>query len=149
VKLSNLVLLNALVAAGFGIAFALYGPLILAFFGVPDVEGGNALQYWQTASFARLFGAALFGQSFLLLSLRGVLANGQIGWKAQRSLAGACLLANAMGLFVAATQQASVWGTLAGWVMVGVFAFFTLGYSYFLLRKESETAGGHLKNTDA
>ena len=133
VKFSNFVYLNALVAVCVGIIFALYAPLMLAFFGVPDVQDGNMLQYWQVASFARLFGAALFGLGFVLWSLSRSLAGDQPAWKGQRSLAGACLMANVLALFVTVTQQASVWGTTAGWLTASIFAFFTLGYAYFLL----------------
>jgi hypothetical protein len=34
------------------------------------------------------------------------------------------------------TQQASVWGSIAGWILTAVFVVFALIYIYFHARKE-------------
>ena len=43
--------LHAVLAIGFGIAFDLYGPLMMAFFAVPEVLEIDAMAYWQLAAF--------------------------------------------------------------------------------------------------
>ncbi len=68
-KLTQLLSVNAIVFIGLGIAFALYGPLMIAMFGILESEGSPRL-YWYAASFARLLGAALFGFGFVLWAVR-------------------------------------------------------------------------------
>ena len=62
-KLTHLITLNAILFIAFGIAFALYGPLMMAFFGVPEIEENSTLLYWNVASFARLFGQPCSGSA--------------------------------------------------------------------------------------
>jgi hypothetical protein len=132
VKIQNLLTANAILSIGLGIAFALYAPLMISLYGILDVQDGNVQQYWQTASFARMFGAALFGMGFLIYSLRGLFESASTLPETRRGILFAMLLANLIGIFTAATQQASVWNTLAGWVTVGVFAVLLLAYGYFI-----------------
>ena len=135
-KLTLLMTINAVLLVGLGIAFALYGPLMMAFFSVPD-KLDNALSYWQVAAFARMFGAALFSFGLLVWAVRGAID--QLSPTAQRSLLSALMLANLLGAFVAATQQSSVWQTPAGWIATGFFAVFSLAYGYFTFaRPKSE-----------
>lgn len=138
-KLTQLISLNALLFIGLGIAFALYGPLMLAFFGVPDVEGMDVIAYWNTAAFARLFGAALFGFGLLLWAARGVLAseNSTVSPEARRGIVFALVLANLMGVFMAVVQQFSVWQGPAGWGLVALFALLLLGYGFTLAVREN------------
>src|SRR4030042_400010 len=64
-KLVTLITANAILFVALGIAFALYGPLMLAFYGVPELSI-NTADYWHMASFARMFGAALFSLGLLM-----------------------------------------------------------------------------------
>jgi hypothetical protein len=134
VKLSHLVAANAFVFLAGGIAFALYGPLMIAMFGVLDT-GGDARIYWFVASFARMYGAALFGFGFLLWALRPVVESGALSAQAKRGIILALLLGNLLALYVAYTQQASIWGTLAGWLAMGIYALLSFGYIVFLAVK--------------
>ena len=134
-KLNLLLSIHALLLLGFGIAFALYGPLMLAFFAIPEMLEIDALTYWHLAAFARMFGAALFGFGLLLFALRGSIQ--RFSREDQRGIVFSLLLANAMGLMVSLTQQTSVWQTPAGWITSAIFAALLLGYIYKLARPDS------------
>lgn len=131
-KFNQFLILNALVFIGLGIAFALYGPLVTALFGVQKFAGENTGGlYWYTVSFARLFGAALFGFGFLIWATSALpdLSSEPL---VRRRLALTLMLSNAFALFVAITQQITVWLEPSGWIAVAIFLFFTAGYTYFL-----------------
>jgi len=131
VKLSQLLLINAILFIGLGIAFALYGPLMIAMFGILESEGSPMI-YWYAASFARLFGAALFGFGFVLWALRNQTGPSGQGIKV------ALVISYALGFIVAITQQVSIWGTLAGWITSAVFLVLLLAYAYLLIKKPNE-----------
>lgn len=135
-KLSTLVTVNGILFIAFGIAFALYGPLMMAFFNVPELNI-DSTTYWHLAAFARMFGAALFGYGFLLWSLRGAVE--AMPGKTRNSVAAALLLGNLLAAVVSLTQQSSIWYNAAGWVTSGVFAALALAYTAMLLTGRSKT----------
>ena len=135
-RLSWMLSANAILWIGFGIAFALYGPLMMAFFGVPELLEADVQAYWELTSFARMFGGALFGFGLLIWSIRSVFAD--ISQEASRGILFALLLAHLMGLFISMTQQSSIWGTPAGWLATGVYVLLTAAYAYFLVTLRSE-----------
>ena len=49
-KLTQLITINAILAIAFGIAFGVYGPIMMAFFNVPETPGGTADLYWSCLS---------------------------------------------------------------------------------------------------
>jgi hypothetical protein len=127
-KLITLITANAILFVASGITFVLYGPMLLAFFGVPQLAAGLTV-YWHVASFARMFGAALFGLGLLLWAVsRATLRQGVIF---------ALLLSNLLAAIVSLTQQISIWGTPVGWVASGVFVILTLAYGYFMVMERS------------
>jgi hypothetical protein len=134
VSLKRWMFINALVFIAFGIAFVLYAPLVVSAFEILKTEGTSQM-YWYSVSFARLYGAALFGFGFLIWavsSLREALAPGS---SARQSIAVAMLLANGLGVIVAITQQVSVWGALAGWITAGMYAILMGGYIIALAKR--------------
>ena len=145
-KLSQLMALNGLVYIAFGIGFALYGPAMIAMFGVLRFGGQEAGLYWFAASFARLFGAALFGFGFLIWAVRGLglsqaeqpVTSGeqQSGGRGEtrRGIIFALLLSNVLSLFVAVTQQYTVWTSASGWIAIAIILLLCLGYGYFLVK---------------
>lgn len=136
--LKQLLTFHTLIAIGSGIAFGLYGPLMIALFGILETQG-DSLTYWYVASFARLFGAALFGFGFLLWSIRPLVEESNDNNPGvRRNILVALLLANLMAFFVALTQQVSVWNSPAGWIACGVFLLLALGYLYFLIQNRRE-----------
>jgi len=134
-KLNALFLVNALLFLALGIAFALYGPLMMAFFSFPDLLEDNVIAYWITASFVRLFGAALFGMGLLLWAVQGALKGASP--EAQRSMLAAMLLANGMAAFVSLTQQITVWQSTAGWLVCGLFLLLVGAYLYMAVSLSS------------
>jgi hypothetical protein len=131
---SNTILnLNAIVFVALGIAFALYSPIMLAFLSVPEM-GIDNLAYWYVASFARMFGAALFGLGFVIW---GVARAGEaLPADSRNAVLRALLLGNLVAAFVAVTQQSSIWLTPIGWALTGVFIVFTLLYLYLILARQ-------------
>jgi hypothetical protein len=129
-RLAWLLNLHALLSIGLGIAFALYAPLMMAFFAVPELLDADAQAYWSLASFARMFGAALFGFGLLIFSVRAALP--QLATETRRGVLFALLLASLMGAIVSITQQSAVWGTPAGWIATGSFVLLSAAYGYFL-----------------
>jgi hypothetical protein len=134
-KLTQLITLNAILAIAFGIAFGLYGPIMMAFFNVPETPGGTADLYWLVVSFARMYGAALFGFGFLLWAVRGIVAQPTMGADLRRGIIFSLLLANGMGCFVALVQQSAFWMSAAGWTTVGIYLLLLAGYIYFLVKQ--------------
>lgn len=131
-KLNPVITLNAVLALAFGITFTLYAPVMMAFFGVAEIPEDNVLLYWHVASFARLFGAALFGFGLLLWSLRSLLLHNE-ALHGRRGVLFSLLFTNGMAAIVAVTQQFSIWLRPAGWALVGVCGLFTLAYAAFLV----------------
>ena len=108
---------------------------MINYFGMLAISGADGAAYWFTASFARLFGAALFGYGFLLWAVHNILSGSDIPAEKSRKLTLALLIGNILALFVAITQQWQVWINLAGWLITGLFAILTAGYTYVLIRK--------------
>ncbi len=137
-KLTQWITLNAILAIAFGIAFGIYGPLMMAFFNVPETPGGTVGFYWLVVSFARMYGAALFGFGILLWAVKGVVAEASTAGDTRRGIIFSLLLANAMGAFVALIQQSAFWLSASGWVTVGVYLLLGGGYIYFLVKQNGE-----------
>jgi hypothetical protein len=131
-KLNALISFNALLFIAAGIAFAVYGPMMMAFFDVPELKIDH-FTYWHLTAFGRMFGAMLFGFGFLLWAVRK--AAGELPAEPRRGVVFALLLGNLLAFIVAITQQSSVWLNPAGAILSIVFAVLTLGYGYFLAVK--------------
>ena len=141
-KLYHLIQINAILFLALGIAFALYGPIVIDTYGMLDISGADGAAYWFTASFARLLGAGLFGYGFLLWAVTDLTARGFLPAENRQRIVLALLLANIVGLFVAVTQQWQIWVNLAGWVTIAVYTLLTLGYAYFLVRIRTQPDAG-------
>lgn len=132
-KLTQLLSINAILFIGLGIAFALYGPLMIAMFGILESEG-SPVMYWYAASFARLLGAALFGFGFVLWAVRRQTAS----TPGRQGITVALVISYALGFAVAITQQVSIWGTIAGWVLSGFILVLLMAYIYLLIKRTGE-----------
>ncbi len=129
-KLSRLVTINAILFIIYGIAFSLYSPLMMNFFAVPELQTIDSQGYWLLASFARMFGAALFGFGLLLWALRGSID--QASQATRRGIVFALILAYLLAAIVSATQQVSIWQGPAGWIATGTFVILLLAYGYWM-----------------
>lgn len=127
-----LIQINALLLVAAGIAFGLYGPLMMAFYAVPELLNINSDTYWQIAAFVRMFGAALFGFGLLLWSLHSPFSG--LSASAQRRIIAALILGNLMGAFISITEQSSIWWTPAGWITTIIFGLLTFAYIVALVR---------------
>ncbi len=134
-KLSTLISLNALLFIAAGIAFAIYGPMMMAFFDVPELNI-DSFTYWHLTAFGRMFGAALFSLGLLLLALRK--AAESFPAEIRRGVIFALLLGNLLAFVVAITQQSSVWLNAAGATLSAVFAVLTLAYGYLLAARRGQ-----------
>lgn len=132
-KLQYLININAILSLLFGIAFTLYGPLMMAYFGIPEIPEGSVLLYWHVVAFARMFGAALLAVGLILWSLRRIAKSSATSPETRRGIIFSMIFANGAGVFVALTQQAQIWSNPAGWATVAVFALLFLGYVYLLV----------------
>lgn len=132
-KLSQTISINAILSMAIGIAFGIYAPLIMAFFGIPDIPSDDVLLYWYVASFVRMYGAALFGYGILLLALRKVATD--LPGDYARGILFAIVFANIAGLFSSIVQQAAIWQSTAGWVLTAFYAIFLVIYVYFLIKE--------------
>lgn len=130
-KLSNILTINAIIFIALGIAFAVYGPLAMAFLKVPelDIEG---ITYWPIVAFGRMFGAALFGFGFLIWSIARTID--VLPGPAVRNAVRTLFLGNLILVAAAISQQAQVFGNLAGLLLTAVFVVFSLIYLWIILR---------------
>lgn len=127
---------NGIVYIALGIAFALYGPLMINFFGVLEVPGSTGESYWFTASFARLYGAALFGFGFVLWAVSH--PAGQFNRAERQKMSFGLLLTHLIGLMVAFTQQFSIWIKPFGWAVVGLYLLFSVAYILIMVTDRSK-----------
>lgn len=131
-KISQFLTFNAILFIALGIAFALYGPLMVNFYGILETES-SGVSYWYVTSFARMFGVILFGYGFLIWATKNVPEDEKTSPDVRRKIIFAQLLTGLVGLAVATIQQITIWWNLTGWITVAVFLVLTIGYLYFLV----------------
>ncbi len=133
-RITNILLINTILFIALGIAFALYGPIIVNAYGILNFTEADGGVYWFTASFARLAGAALFGYGFLLWAVHDLIIKDSATPEKYRKVILALLMSNILGLFIAVVQQWQIWINAAGWLTVGIFVIFTIAYAYSLVK---------------
>jgi hypothetical protein len=117
-KLRTLLIINAVVAAVFGLAFVLVPSQVASQYGI---EGTAALDYM-----GRLFGAALIGYAVLTWLARN--ANEST---ARTAIVLALLIGNGVGFVVALISQINEVVNALGWSSVAIYLLLALGYGYF------------------
>lgn len=131
-KISKFFTFNAIIFIALGIAFALYGPLMVNFYGILETES-SGLSYWYVTSFARMYGVILFGYGFLIWAIKNVPEDENTQPQVRRKIIFAQLLVSLVGSIVAIIQQYTIWWNLTGWITVAVFLSLTIGYIYILV----------------
>lgn len=122
-KLSQWMAAKAVIVAVFGIGFVLVPVFMGSIYGM-KVDAVAALM-------ARLFGAAFICEAIVLWFARG----GAISDKPVKGLVTAVVVSNAIGFIVCLLATlAGVWNAL-GWLSVGLYLVFGLGFAYFLFKK--------------
>jgi hypothetical protein len=117
-KLKTLLIINAAIAAVFGLAFVLVPSQVASLYGV---EANAAMDYM-----GRLFGAALIGYAFLTWLARN--ANEST---ARSAIVLALLIGNGVGFAVALISQINGVVNALGWSTVAAYLLLGLGYAYF------------------
>jgi len=123
-KLNIIMMLNAIVAGVYGIAFVLVPAQVLSLYGI---SGGDSVEFM-----SQLFGAVLIGIGLLTWLARNAAAS-----VASDAIVLASFIAFVVGFIVA------VMGALAGfmnqlsWLTVGIFLFFSAAFGYFCITDKS------------
>ena len=134
-KITPILSINAIVWMAIGIAYALFGYLMLNLYGIPDIpENSQAglLLYNNILAFARIYGAALMMLGLLLYSVRSLPENTNLATETRRGILSALALGNAIMVFVAITEQFRNWFSPGGWLMVLVPVVFAIIYIFLL-----------------
>ncbi len=123
-KLNTLFILNAIIAAVFGVSFVLIPATMLLIYGVTLSPAGVVL--------ARLLGAEFISYSVLTWFARRLNET-----EIQRIIILVCLIGFGVGFIVTLMGQLAGVFNLLGWSNVIVYLFFTLGYGCFYLKKSA------------
>lgn len=137
-KVSHLIILTAILAVVCGLTFVLWSPMLLPLFGVsqipvPVAGDVSAMSFWQSAAFARVFGALLVSFGLLVWTVRRVVET-EAGQPLIFALSVGCGFVSLISL----TQQIAFWETGAGKLVVFGFLGLAIGYGYFWVRRLRE-----------
>ncbi|MFH1951949.1 MAG: hypothetical protein ABIL06_10065 [Pseudomonadota bacterium] len=117
-KLSTLMVINAVVALLFGLTFVLVAGALLSLYGITLSPGGLIV--------ARLFGAALLGYAVLTYLARKAEES-----EARRAIVFALFISELIGFIVALVGQLSGAVNALGWSTVAIYLLLALGFGYF------------------
>ncbi len=123
-KLSNLLVVNTIVALVYGISFVLVPATVLSIYGVTQ---GPAVELM-----GQFFGVALIGIGLLTWFARNVADS-----DTQRGIILALLISDVIGVIVAVLGTVSGVMNVVGWSSVGIYALLGLGYAYLQFVKPS------------
>ena len=123
-KLSNLLVVNAIVALVYGISFVLVPATVLSLYGVAQ---GPAVEL-----LGQYFGSALIAIGLLTWFARNVADS-----EAQRAIILALLISDVIGVIVSVLGTVSGVMSAVGWSAVGIYALLALGYAYLQFVKPS------------
>ena len=121
-KLSTVMIANAVVSVLFGLGFILAPAQLLSLYGMTADAGGLLI--------GRLFGASLTGYALLTWLARN-LAGGEV----RQTIVTALFGGFAVGLIVSFVGQLSGLVNALGWSTVVIYALFTAAYGYFRFMK--------------
>ena len=125
-KLSTFMVITAIVAFLFGLAFLLVAGTLMSFYGVSLSPGGLIV--------ARLFGAALLGFAVLTWSARNAEES-----EALRAIILALFISDAIGFIVALIGQLAGVLNALGWSTVIIYLLLALGFGYFQFMNRSSS----------
>ena len=125
-KLSTLMVVNALVAAVFGVGFVVVPGQVMSLYGT---EVTPQLQY-----VAQLFGAALLGFAVLTWTARNALDS-----DARRAIVLALFVGDGIGFVVSLIGQLGGVMNALGWSTVVIYLLLALGFAYFCFAQPKAT----------
>jgi hypothetical protein len=117
VKLSNLLVVAAVIGAVFGVGFVVASGPLLAIYGITLDKAGTLV--------AQLFGAALIS-----LAVLNWLARNVTGPEARRALVLANLAGDVVGFVVILLGQLAGVANALGWSNVAIYLLLALGFAY-------------------
>ena len=123
-KLSTMLVIAAVVAGVFGLAFVLVSGPLLTLYGVTLDKAGTLV--------AQLFGAALIGFAILNWFARSVTDR-----EAQQAILLANLASDTVGFVMALIGQLAGIANALGWSTVALYLLLALGFAYFQFMKPS------------
>ena len=123
-KLSTLMVINAVISAVFGIAFVLIPWQVLSLYGV---QPNPALNY-----VGQLFGVSLVTFAVLTWSARNADAS-----DARKAIILAFVIGDGIGCIIALIAQLGGVVNAFGWSTVAIYLFLALGFGYFQFAKSS------------
>ncbi len=123
-KLSNLLVVNAIVALAYGISFVLVPATVLSLYGMT--------QGTSEALAGQFFGVALIAIGLLTWFARNIADS-----DTQRAIVLALLISDVIGVIVAVLGTVSGVMSAVGWSAVGIYVLLALGYAYFQFVKPS------------
>ena len=130
-KLRYVFVLNAIVSLIFAVGFLLAPKTMLNLF---HLSVGSTVSFNASINFVtQLLGAALIAHG-LLSWFAGAMAEAS----ARRSVATSLFVFEVVGFALSLLGMLSKIMSVTGWVLVGLFLLFALGYAYFLFMKQSE-----------
>ena len=123
-KLSNLLIINAIVALVYGIGELLIPATMFSLYGV-------------TQSPSAILMAQYFGLSLIAIGLLAWFARNVADSEAQRAIILALLISDVIGVIVSGLGTVSGTMSAVGWSAVGIYLLLALGYAYFQFMKPS------------
>jgi len=124
-KIKTLLIINAVVAVLFGLAFVILPVLLMEWY-------GNAVEE-PMKYVGQLFGAALITIGLLSYSLRNIEKNG-----IRRAIVLSFFLGYAVGFVVTLIGQLGEVVNNLGWSTVGIYFLLMVGFGYFFVAKQSD-----------
>ncbi len=121
-KLTTLLVFNAIVALVYGVGFVLVPATVLTLYGATVSPSANLV--------GQLFGVTLIGIGLICWLARNVTDPG-----AQRAIVLAQLIATVIGAIVAVMGTISGVMNAVGWSAVVIYLLLALGYAYFQFAK--------------
>ena len=125
-KLSYLLIFNAVVALIYGICFVLVPATVSSIYGMTPNPGISLT--------GQFFGVALIG-----IGLVTWLARNVVDSTAQRAIILGLLISDVVGVIVAVLGTLSGVMNAVGWSAVGIYLLLALGYAYFQFIKPSSS----------
>jgi hypothetical protein len=130
-KLRYVFVLNAIVSLIFAVGFLLAPKTMLGLF---HLSVGSTVSFNASMNFVtQLLGAALIAHGLL-----SWFASGMAEANARRAVAISLFVFEVVGFALSLLGMLSKIMSVTGWILVGLFLLFALGYAYFLFMKQSE-----------
>lgn len=124
-KLSTLLLINAIVAVLFGLVFVLVPATAMALYGIQLSDAG-------------LFTARLFGAALVTFAIISWLVRGSAGSEVVRSIAFSFFVGDIIGFIISFIYQLQGVPNALGWSTVVIYLLLGVGFGYLYLTNPGE-----------